>query len=182
MFGPGGVGKGTLIKQVLGRDDRLYLSRSWTTRARRPGEPVDAYDFVDREVFKANVAAGGFLEWAKVLDDLYGTPMPQVVEDRDIVLEIDVQGARQVLFARPDALAVLVLAPSISAQIERLRTRGDPEDHVQRRVDLGRIEEEEGRQLAKHVIVNDDLGQSVDQLLAIIEGARGGNGSRPGAV
>jgi len=176
------VGKGTLIKEVLGRDDRLYLSRSWTTRARRPGEPVDAYDFVDREVFKANVAAGGFLEWAKVLDDLYGTPMPQVIEDRDIVLEIDVQGARQVLFARPDALAVLVLAPSISVQIERLRTRGDPEDHVQRRVDLGRIEEEEGRQLAKHVIVNDDLGQSVDQLLAIIAGARGGNGSRPGAV
>ncbi len=181
MFGPGGVGKGTLIKQVLDRDDRLYLSRSWTTRARRPGEPLDAYNFVAREVFKANIAAGGFLEWAKVLDDLYGTPMPEVVEDRDIVLEIDVQGARQVLAARPDALAVLVLAPSISTQIERLRTRGDPEDHVQRRVVLGRIEEEEGRQLAKHVIVNDDLGQSVDQLLAIIDGARGGNASRPGA-
>jgi guanylate kinase len=175
------VGKGTLIKRVLDRDDRLYLSRSWTTRARRPGEPLDAYHFVDREVFESNVAAGGFLEWARVLDDLYGTPMPEVAEDRDIVLEIDVQGARQVLAARPDALAVLVLAPSISTQIERLRARGDPEDHVQRRVELGRFEEEEGRQLAKHVIINDDLGQSVDQLLAIIDDARRGDGSRPGA-
>ncbi|MDA8264760.1 MAG: guanylate kinase [Actinomycetota bacterium] len=181
IFGPGGVGKGTLIKRVLDRDDRLYLSRSWTTRARRPGEPLDAYHFVDREVFESNVAAGGFLEWARVLDDLYGTPMPEVAEDRDIVLEIDVQGARQVLAARPDALAVLVLAPSISTQIERLRARGDPEDHVQRRVELGRFEEEEGRQLAKHVIINDDLGQSVDQLLAIIDDARRGDGSRPGA-
>ena len=112
-----------------------------------------------------------------MLDDLYGTPMPELAEDRDVVLEIDVQGARQVLEARPDALAVLVRAPSVEAQIERLRTRGDPEEHVQRRVALGRSEEAEGAALAKHVIVNDDLGQSVDQLLAIIEDAR--NGASP---
>lgn len=114
-----------------------------------------------------------------MLDDLYGTPMPELAEDRDVVLEIDVQGARQVLEARPDALAVLVRAPSVEAQIERLRTRGDPEEHVQRRVALGRSEEAEGAALAKHVIVNDDLGQSVDQLLAIIEDAR--NGASPRA-
>ncbi|MGA8681966.1 MAG: guanylate kinase [Acidimicrobiales bacterium] len=179
VFGPGGVGKGTVIRRLLDRDHRLRLSQSWTTRARRPGEPADAYDFVDRPAFEANIAAGGFLEWARVLDDLYGTPMPEVVEDGDVVLEIDVQGARQVLAARPDALAVLMLAPSIEAQTERLRKRGDPEDHVQRRVALGRSEESEGRSLAHRVIVNDDLEQSVDQLLAIIEDARNGILPRP---
>ncbi|HXY42606.1 MAG TPA: hypothetical protein VEH29_00305 [Acidimicrobiales bacterium] len=179
VFGPGGVGKGTIIKQLLDRDDRLRLSRSWTTRARRRGEPPDAYHFVDRATFEANIAAGGFLEWAQVLDDLYGTPMPEVAEDGDVVLEIDVQGARQVLAARPDAVAVLVLAPSIEAQTERLRRRGDPEEHVQRRVALGRSEERDGRLIAHHVIVNDDLEQSVGQLLAIIEDARHGGVSRP---
>jgi guanylate kinase len=164
---------------VLERDKRLRLSRSWTTRRQRPGEPADAYDFVDRPTFEASVAAGGFLEWAQVLDDLYGTPLPEVVEDCDIVLEIDVQGARQVLAARPDALVVLVVAPSVEAQTQRLRSRGDSEDHVQRRVVLGRTEEREGRALAQGVIVNDDLEQSVDQLLAIIDAARKGVLPRP---
>ncbi len=164
---------------MLERDDRLGLSRSWTTRGRRPGEPPDAYHFVDRATFEANIAAGGFLEWAQVLDDLYGTPMPEVTDEGDLVLEIDVQGARQVLAARPEALAVLMLAPSIEAQIERLRRRGDDEEHVQRRVALGRSEESDGRSFAHEIIVNDDLGQSVDQLLAIIEDARNGVSSRP---
>jgi len=105
--------------------------------------------------------------------------MPEVAEDGDVVLEIDIQGARQVLQARPDALAVLVLAPSVEAQTERLRGRGDSEDHVQRRVALGRSEERQGRSLAHRVIVNDDLEQSVDQLLAIIESARNGASPSP---
>jgi len=155
------------------------LSCSWTTRGRRPKEAPDAYHFVDRETFEANVAAGGFLEWAQVLDNLYGTPMPEVEKGRDVVLEIDVQGARQVLAARPDAVAVLVLAPSVETQIERLRARGDPEEHVERRVALGRSEEREGRAIAAHVIVNDDLEQSVGQLAAIIEDARKRAASRP---
>jgi guanylate kinase len=166
---------------VLERDDRLRLSRSWTTRRQRPAEAPDAYHFVNRATFEANVAASGFLEWARVLDDLYGTPLPEVVDGEDIVLEIDVQGARQVLAARPGALAILVMAPSVEVQTERLRMRGDPEDHVQRRVELGHSEEQEGRALAHAVIVNDDLEQSVDQLVAIIEAARNGALPRPSA-
>jgi guanylate kinase len=172
VFGPGGVGKGTVIKRLLEGDDSFWLSRSWTTRARRPGEPEDAYNFVDRATFERNIAAGGFFEWANVLDDLYGTPLPDAPEGRDIVLEIDIQGADQVAVARPDALRVLMLAPSVEAQTERLRARGDPEEQVQRRVELGRTEEQDGRALAHHVIVNDEVESSADRLLAIIEGAR----------
>jgi guanylate kinase len=157
---------------LLERDGRFWLSRSWTTRARRPGEPPDAYHFVDRATFEANITAGGFLEWAHVLDDLYGTPSPEAPAGRDVVLEIDVQGAHQVAVERPQALRVLMLAPSIEAQTERLRARGDPEDHVQRRVELGRSEEEDGRALAMHVIVNEEVESSVDRLLGIIEDAR----------
>jgi len=164
---------------LLERDSRLWLSRSWTTRARRPGESADAYHFVDRQTFERQIAAGGFLEWADVLGELYGTPLPDAPEVCDVVLEIDVQGARQVAARRPDAVCVLILAPSVGAQIERLRTRGDPEDHVQRRVELGRTEERDGRSLASHVIINDDLEQSVTQLAAIIENARNGVVPRP---
>jgi guanylate kinase len=134
---------------------------------------------VDRPTFEANIAAGGFLEWAQVLDDLYGTPVPEAIDRRDVVLEIDVQGARQVMAARPEALPVLVVAPSEEAQTDRLRTRGDPEEHVQRRVALGRSEDREGRSLAQHIIVNEDVEQSVDQLLAIIGAARNGALPRP---
>ena len=96
-----------------------------------------------------------------------------------MVLEIDVQGARQVLERVPEAVCVLMLAPSEEAQTVRLRSRGDDEEHVERRVELGRSEETEGRQLASHVLVNDSLEQTVDQLTAIIEGARDSSAARP---
>jgi guanylate kinase len=107
-----------------------------------------------------------------VLDELYGTPHPHAPEGSDVVLEIDIQGARQVLSKHPDTLCILLLAPSVEIQVARLRGRGDSEEHVKRRVALGREEEREGRALASHVIVNDDLETTVEQLLAIIEDAR----------
>jgi guanylate kinase len=114
-----------------------------------------------------------------VLDDLYGTPWPDAPAGRDVLLEIDVQGAQQVAVERPQALRVLMLAPSVEAQTSRLRARGDLEDHVQRRVQLGRAEEHDGRALASHVIVNDEVESSVDRLLAIIESARNEDLPRP---
>jgi guanylate kinase len=155
------------------------LSRSWTTRARRPGEPEDAYTFVDREVFLARVAEGGFLEWAEILGECYGTPMPQPEKGCDVVLEIDVQGARQVLGRCLDAFCVLVRAPSREVQEQRLRTRGDTEDHIQRRIALGKIEEAEALELADRVVVNDDLDQAVLDLADIVEEFRRLERTRP---
>ncbi len=171
-----------MIRRLVESDPRLWLSRSWTTRAQRPGESEDAYNFVDRPTFEAEIAAGGFLEWAKILDEYYGTPLPPPDPDHDLVLEIDIQGAQQVRRRRPDATFVLVLAPSVEVQQQRLRARGDSEDHVRRRVDLGRTEEQVGRELASHVVCNDDLDQAVAELAAIVVDARRKEPMRPSSA
>jgi guanylate kinase len=145
------------------------LSRSWTTRARRPGEPADAYVFVDPETFRAEVDRGGFLEWARFLGNMYGTPMPAPPPGHDVILEIDVQGAAQVRAVRPDAVVVLVLAPSRQAQEERLRARGEAPDVVARRVSMGEAEVRAAQGLASHVVVNDDLERATQELVGIVE-------------
>ena len=151
----------------------LWLSRSWTTRARRPGEPADAYRFVDRETFERHAHAGGFLEWIEFLPgQLSGTPVPHPPAGEDVVLEIDVRGARQVRERYPDARVVLVLPPSAEAQEERMRRRGDDEERIARRLAMSDQEEREGRSLADHVIVNDDLDRAVDELAGIVSAWR----------
>ena len=112
------------------------------------------------------------MEWATILGEYYGTPRPEPTGGRDIVLEIDVQGARQVLERCPDAYCVLVRAPSPQVQEERLRSRGDPEEHIQKRIALGRLEDAEGAKLARRVLVNDDLDRAVSELAEIVEEAR----------
>ena len=125
------------------------------------------------------VAQGGFLEWAEILGEYYGTPIPQPVEGCDVVLEIDVQGARQVLERCPDAFCVLIRAPSREVQEQRLRSRGDPEEHVQGRIELGKLEEAEGLKIASRVVVNDDLDQAVRDLAGIVEEFRRQGQPRP---
>jgi len=168
------VGKGTLVEKALSRRPDLWLSRSWTTRARRPGEAADAYIFVTREQFTAQVAAGGFLEWTELAANhqLYGTPWPAPPEGRDVLLEIDLAGAAQVLDRHPDAVVVLVVAPSPEVQAQRMRARGDDEEHVAQRLELGAHEERVGRTLASHVVVNDDLDRAVDDLAGILDSHR----------
>ena len=164
------MGKGTLVQQLLAKVPNLWLSRSWTTRARRKGEPEDAYYFVDRDAFERHVADGGFLEWVEFLPgQLSGTPMPAPPEGDDVVLEIDVRGGQQVKAARPDAVQILVVAPSREVQERRLRARGDDEPKIEARLAMADHEEGVGRAFADHVVVNDDLARAVDEVAGIVE-------------
>jgi guanylate kinase len=148
------------------------LSRSWTTRRPRPAEPPDAYTFVDRAKFETLAKAGGFLEWASVLGELYGTPLPDPPAGSDLVLEIDVQGAGQVLERCEDVVCILVVPPSEEAQSARMRGRGDPERRAEERLALGRQEIEVGRSIADYVVVNDDLERAVAEVEGILQRER----------
>ena len=172
MSGPSGAGKGTIVSRLLAADPRLWLSRSWTTRARRDGEAEDAYVWVDEDTFRAHAEHGGFLEWALVYGDLKGTPMPHPPEGKDVVLEIDLQGAHQIRRLHPDALIVFIAPPSRDEQERRLRSRGDPESDVLRRLAKADAEEELGREMADAVVVNDDVDRAVAEIQHLIASRR----------
>ena len=173
LIGPGGAGKGTLAAALVANDPSLWLSRSWTTRAPRAGERErDAYVFVDRQTFDAAVAEGRFFEWAEFLDYLMGTPLPEPPPGADVLLEIDVQGAEQVLAKRPDATVILLLPPSPEVQEARLAARGDDEAHVSRRVEMSESEVARGEKIAAHTVVNDDVDRALAELTAIVDRTR----------
>ena len=165
----------------MAEDHTLWLSRSWTTRERRPGEPEDAYVFVDRPTFGVQVEAGGFFEWAEFLGNLYGTPVPEPPPGRDVLLEIDLQGAQQVRRIRPDATLILLMPPSAAAQEARLRGRGDDEAHIARRLREGAEEERKGLLIADAVVVNQKVAQATADVAGIVgryrSAARGGGGA-----
>lgn len=172
ISGPGGVGKGTIVGDLLGRDPGLWLSQSWTTRARRPGESADAYHFTDEATFRDRVANGGFLEWVEFLDYLQGTPTPEPPAGHDVLFEIDVYGAGQVQQRFPDALLIFVDAPSVDEQQRRLRERGDAEAKVQARLAKAAEERAQADALAMTVVVNDDLEQAVNEIAGLIAARR----------
>lgn len=176
VSGPGGAGKGTLVDELLRRDSGIWLSRSWTTRARREGEAEDAYVFVDRGAFESRIAAGGFLEWTEFLGNYYGSPTPEPADEHDILLEIELHGAQQVKEQHPEALLVFVMPPSREEQQRRLQGRGDPDHHVETRLRKAEDEERLGGELADLVIVNDNLVRAVAQLADFIGAARGARG------
>jgi guanylate kinase len=169
VSGPGGVGKGTIVDALVRRDPTLWLSQSWTTRERRPGEADGAYAWVTRNEFERRIDSGGFLEWTDFLGNYYGTPDPEPGPGQDTVLEIEVDGARQVKALCPCAVLIFLLPPSREEQARRLRERGDPEGKVEQRIRKADEEEPVGRALADHVVVNDDLAQTVHEMLEIIE-------------
>jgi guanylate kinase len=171
IFGAGGVGKGTLVDRLLYLRDGLWLSRSWTTRARRPSEPDDAYVFASREEFMGRVRAGGFVEWTEFAANgqLYGTPTMEPPGGCDVVLEIDLDGASQVKRRYPAAVLVFISVPSVEVQAERLRRRGDDEASIEKRLLVGAEEERLGRAMADHVVVNDDVERAAAELAGIID-------------
>jgi guanylate kinase len=182
VSGPGGVGKGTIVDALVERDPQLWLSRSWTTRERRSGEREDAYVFTTFEQFEQHAKAGGFLEWTEFLGNYYGTPRPDRLDDLDapdIVLEIELDGAQQVKQLYPEAIMIFVLPPSREEQERRLRGRGDPGHKVLARLRKAEHEEPIGRAQADHVVVNDELDRTVDEMLAIIEAERTRAASNP---
>jgi guanylate kinase len=173
ITGPSGVGKGTLIRGLMERLASLELSVSATTRAPRPGEHdgVD-YHFLTREQFGRKVAEGAFVEHADYAGRSYGT-LRSELEDRvhagvPVVLEIEVQGARQVRAAMPEAVQVFIVPPSLSALRTRLIGRGtdDPQE-VERRLRVAEQELAAQPEFA-HVVVNDRLDEALDRLTAIV--------------
>lgn len=175
VSGPGGAGKGTIVQELVSRDERLWLSRSWTTRERREGESKDAYVFVGREQFEDRIAESGFLEWTEFLGNLYGSPVPAVGSGTDIVLEIELNGAQQVKKSHPGALLIFVRPPSREEQRRRLQGRGDPQHHVVERLRKAEEEEREGAEIADFVVVNDDLARAVAEIEDFIRAARSGS-------
>ena len=127
---------------------------------------------MDRSSFDAAIEAGEFLEWADFGEYRYGTPQPDPPPDCDILLEIDVQGARQVRRRHPEALLLFLEAPSEGDLVHRLRGRGDSEDHVRARLSYGAGERETARELGAVVVVNADLAETVATMGRIIDDHR----------
>ena len=182
---PSGAGKTTLTRALLEADPLLSLSVSMTTRAPRPGE-VDGthYYFRDQSAFDDLVAAGGFLEHARVFGRSYGTPRAPVERElaagRDVLFDIDWQGHRQMRAALArDVVSVCILPPTRAALEQRLRGRGDPADAVAKRMAEATSEMSHAGEF-DHVIVNDDFATALADLSAILTAARRAVGRQTG--
>lgn len=177
VSGPSGGGKSTLIRGVLREVPRLRFSVSHTTRPRRASEREGRdYHFVPPDVFQRMIARGAFLEWAKVHDHLYGTSRAEVAGRRgDVLLDIDVQGARQVRAAlgpASEAVFVFVTPPSFRELARRLRARGeDDATAVARRLRNARDEMKAAAGF-DYAVINDDLETAVAELKAVVLAAR----------
>jgi guanylate kinase len=175
LSAPSGAGKTTLVRGLLAEVARIGFSVSYTTRAPRPGERegVD-YFFVTPDTFHAMVARGEFLEHANVFDHWYGTSRAHVesllAEGQSVLLEIDWQGARQVLAAVPDAISVFILPPAVAELSRRLRgRRSDPEDVIRRRL-RDALDDMRHWSEFSHVVVNADVPTAVAELREIVAG------------
>jgi guanylate kinase len=174
---PSGTGKTTIVERLVQVVPRLRLSRSYTSRRARAGEHdgVD-YNFITREQFEAMIAQQAFLEWADVFGNYYGTSAADTEQclaaGEDVVLVIDVQGARQVRGRGIETVGVFVLPPSAEVLESRLRGRSkDTEEQMRRRLEVARTEVGEFAQY-EYVVVNDDLDGAVNRMRAIVMAER----------
>jgi guanylate kinase len=174
---PSGAGKTSLLRELVGADERLVVSVSHATRAMRPGEEDGVhYHFVSVERFLELVGEGAFLEHAKVFDNYYGTAEAEVrsrlAQGRDVVLEIDWQGARQVRERFPQAVSIFIAPPSIAALRERLSGRGqDSAGVVERRMNDARSELSHFPEY-DYLVINDDFATALADLRAVVTAER----------
>ncbi|MEO8069864.1 MAG: guanylate kinase [Acidobacteriota bacterium] len=174
---PSGTGKTTVVEQLVQKNPHIWRSRSYTSRAARPGE-VDGvdYNFVSRQAFEELIRADELLEWADIFGNLYGTRRRDteatLASGIDLVLVIDVQGARLVRERVLDAVAIFLLPPSFEALVERLRGRNqDPEAAIQERLATARREVTVADQY-DYVVVNEGIDRCVAELDAIVKAER----------
>lgn len=177
VSGFSGAGKGTLMKELLKRYDNYALSVSMTTRAPREGEvDGESYFFVDKETFERTIAEDGLIEYASYCGNYYGTPREYVEkclqDGRDVILEIEIQGALKVKEKFPEALLLFVMPPSAAELKRRLEGRGTESSEVIRERLVRASEEAEGIENYEYLIINDDLDECVREMNDIINAAR----------
>jgi len=178
VSGPSGVGKSTICKEIVRRLDYVYLSISVTTRPKSEGE-TDGQDywFISEEDFQRRIDNDLLLEYAEVFGHLYGTPKDKVEKalqaGKVVILEIDVQGAIKTKTAYPDAVTIFILAPSEKDLAKRLNHRGREDEEVaEERLNGASAEIAAAWQHYKHMVINEDLQQAVNECVQIIENAR----------
>jgi guanylate kinase len=182
VSGPSGAGKSTVCRELLAREPEMHFSVSCTTRPARPGETDGAaYYFLSRAQFEARLAADGFLEHAEVHGNYYGTPRSEVTAPisagRDVLLDVDVQGARSLRHNLDAAVSgapvfIFIAPPSLVVLEQRLRGRGtESEETIQRRLANARVEVTAWREY-DFLVINDDVAAAVTRLQAILTAAR----------
>lgn len=178
LSGPSGVGKGTMYSRLLKTLPELTVSVSATTRKPREGEINGVhYHFVSKDEFERMRDNGEFLEWAETVSNYYGTPkapvLAKLAEGSDVLLEIDVKGARQIKAAYPDCITIFVLPPSEEELARRLRGRGtETDEQVKARLALAVSEIGESGEF-DHRVVNADIDTAVAEVIDIIRKAKG---------
>lgn len=177
VTGPSGAGKGTVLKKVMAATDHLYFSISATTRAPRPGEVHGVhYHFITRESFAQLIREERLLEHAEYVGNFYGTPLDPVLEHLaqgdDVILEIEIQGAKQVKARYPEAALVFIAPPSFDELERRLRGRGtETEETILRRMDTARRECAH-MDVFQYIVLNDTPENGARELLSIITAHR----------
>lgn len=176
VSGFAGSGKGTLMKRLTGDYENYALSVSMTTREPRPGEVHGReYFFVSKEEFEQKIRNGGLIEYAVYVENYYGTPRAYVEEQieagKDVILEIEVQGALKVKERFPDAVLIFVLPPSVEELYQRLKNRGTETEDVIRKRMRRAAEEVSVIEKYDYIMINDELEESVKRLHGLIESA-----------
>lgn len=183
VSGPSGVGKGTVVVEVLKRLPYLRRAVTYTTRQLRHGEVEGKdYHFVTREEFERLKEQGAFLEWAEVYGNFYGSPKHEVEQllsiGCDVMLVLDVQGALAVKEKIPDAVLIFLEPPSLEELRRRIEARGtDPPEVIERRMAKAKWEMEQASKF-DHIVLNDDLWEAVEELVKLIQRQKSRNAKK----